>query len=632
MKHIIVGTAGHIDHGKSTLVQALTGTNPDRLEEEKRRGITIDLGFAFLELGDLKIGFVDVPGHERFVRNMLAGAGGIDVVLLVIAADESIKPQTREHFDICCLLGIPSGIIVLTKSDLADAETRSLAKMEIQELVRGSFLERSPILEVSSKTGAGLDSLKSELTKAAAKTVNKNFDHFFRLPIDRAFAMKGFGPVVTGTLISGTLQAEDELELFPAGRRVRVRGLHSGGAAIPSAVAGQRTAINLAGVKLEDLARGMTLASPGLLQCTSRFNAKVHLLPSAPTLKNRSRVHFHCGSAETTAEMVLLETTALQPGQTTFAQLRLPTPLLLIPGDPFIIRRISPITTIGGGVVLDPFAPYHRSRDSHTIPLLKILESDDREAIAENLASLESRGLTIPRLIARTGWSKKDASAILAKLLQQRKVIQIEAEPLRIAHTAKIAEYGRQIVDLLNQFHRAEPLLPGLSKEDLRGRVKAHPKLFAAALSQLIEVGAVAVSGDLVHGAAHKVSATTDETRSLEKIEQVYKDAVLAPPTPDEAFQKLSLDPRLGRRLFQLLVSEGKIVKVTEALFFHRDAIARLRELIAKHRKASGPHLKVGDFKTLAGVSRKYAVPLLEYLDRQGVTRRQGEERVILIS
>jgi selenocysteine-specific elongation factor len=631
MKHVIVGTAGHIDHGKSALVQALTGTNPDRLEEEKRRGITIDLGFAFLELGELKIGFVDVPGHERFVRNMLAGAGGIDIVLMVIAADESIKPQTREHFDICRLLGIPSGIVVLTKSDLADPETRALAKIEIQELVRGSFLEGAPIVEVSSKTGAGLDSLKEELKKAAAKIINKNADHFFRLPIDRAFAMKGFGAVVTGTLISGTLQTEDELELFPAGRRVRVRGLHSGGSAVPTAVAGQRTAINLAGVKLEDLARGMTLASPGLFQCTSRFNARIHLLPSAPMLKNRSRVHFHCGAAEITAEIILLEEPALQPDQTTFAQLRLPSPFLLLPGDPFIIRRISPITTIGGGVVLDPFAPYHRSRDSHTLPLLKILEGADREAIAENLAALENQGLTISRLIARTGWSKKDAAAILATLLHQKQVIQIETDPLRVAHAAKIAEYGRQIVDQLKQFHRAEPLLPGLSKEDLRGRVKAHPKLFAAALAQLIEVGAVAVSGDLVHSAGHKIAATTDEARSLEKIEEIYKDAGLTSPTPDELFQKLPIDPRLGRRLFQILVTEGKIVKVTEALFFHKDAITRLRELIAKHRKTNGPHLKMGDFKTLAGVSRKYAVPLLEYLDRQGVTRRQGEERVILI-
>jgi len=632
MKHVIVGTAGHIDHGKSALVQALTGTNPDRLEEEKRRGITIDLGFAFLELGDVKIGFVDVPGHERFVRNMLAGAGGIDVVLLVIAADESIKPQTREHFDICRLLGIPSGIVVLTKSDLVDPDTRALVKIEIQELLRDSFLEGAPIVEVSSKTGAGLDSLKSELAKAAASVIGKNADHFLRLPIDRAFAMKGFGPVVTGTLISGSLHTEDELEVFPAGQRVRVRGLHSGGTSTATAVAGQRTAVNLAGIKLEDLARGMTLASPGLFQCTSRFNARIHLLPSAPPLKNHARVHFHCGSSETTAEVILLDQTTLHPGQSTLAQLRLPSPLLLLPGDRFILRRLSPVSTIAGGTVIDPFAPYHRSRDTRTLPLLKILGSEDRQAIAENLADLEPQGLTVNRLIARSGWSKKAVTEILSTLLANKKAIQLEGDPLRVAHAAKIAEYGRQIVDALTQFHRAEPLLPGISKEDLRGRVKAHPKLFAAALVQLIEVGAVIVSGDLVHAGGHKISANADETRALENIEQAFKKAGLAAPTPDDVFKSLSLDPRLARRLFQLLVTQVKLIKVTETLFLHKDALAHLRALIAKHRKTSGERLKVGDFKALANVSRKYAVPLLEYLDRQGVTRRQGEERVILIS
>ncbi len=364
MKHVIVGTAGHIDHGKSALVAALTGTHPDRLEEEKRRGITIDIGFAFLTLGEIRIGFVDVPGHERFVRNMLAGAGGIDLVLLVVAADESVKPQTREHFDICRLLGIRSGVIALTKSDLAEPDVRGLAKLEVEDLVRGSFLEGAPIIEVSAKTGAGLDTLKQALATAAQSVPGKDATRHFRLPIDRAFVMKGFGTVVTGTLVSGSVRIEDEVELFPQQRRVRVRGLHSGGSAVAQAVAGQRTAVNLAGVELEELHRGMALAAPGTFLPTKRLDVRLELLPSAPPLKNLSRVHFHHATTETIAEVALIEGEKLAPGQSAFAQLRITEPILALPGDRFIIRRFSPVTTIGGGAVLDPLASLHRRKDA----------------------------------------------------------------------------------------------------------------------------------------------------------------------------------------------------------------------------------------------------------------------------
>ncbi len=291
IKHVIVGTAGHIDHGKSSLVEALTGTNPDRLEEEKRRGITLDLGFAFLDLDGVRLGLVDVPGHERFVRNMLAGAGGIDLVLLVIAADEGIKPQTREHFEICRLLGIPRGIIAITKSDLVDSDSLELVRLEIEEFVDGSFLEGAPIVAVSARSGAGLDELKSVLRSAAQAVAVKDATQNFRLPIDRSFAMKGFGTVVTGTLISGAVKLEDEVELYPARKRLRVRGLHSGGKQIERAVAGQRTAVNLAGIEHEEITRGMVLAPAGLFEATQRVDARVTLLGSAPPLKNRARVH-----------------------------------------------------------------------------------------------------------------------------------------------------------------------------------------------------------------------------------------------------------------------------------------------------------------------------------------------------
>ncbi|MGH8459826.1 MAG: selenocysteine-specific translation elongation factor, partial [Nevskiales bacterium] len=341
---------------------ALTGTDPDRWEEEKRRGITIDLGFAHLDLASpdgtpLQIGFVDVPGHERFVRNMLAGAGGIDLVLLVIAADESIKPQTREHFDICRLLNIPRGITVLTKSDLVDAETLAVVRLEVEEFVRGSFLDgsRSPVVSVSARSGEGMETLKQELARVAAEAAARDSAALFRLPIDRVFTMKGFGTVVTGTLVAGAIRREEEVEIHPTGQRARVRGVEVHDAAVEQAVAGQRTALNLAGVAKEDLARGMTLAPPGVLRATQRFDASLTLLANARPLRDRSRVHFHAYTAETVAEVRLYEGAELAPGAAAYAQLRPAEPMLLLPGDRFILRQFSPVVTIGGGVVVDAF-------------------------------------------------------------------------------------------------------------------------------------------------------------------------------------------------------------------------------------------------------------------------------------
>ena len=365
MKSIIVGTAGHIDHGKTALVKALTGIDADRLEEEKRRGITIDLGFAHMDLPGtnsekLRLGFVDVPGHERFVRNMLAGVGGIDLVLLVIAADESIKPQTREHFDILQLLGVQRGITVLTKSDAVDGDTLDVVRLEVEEFLRGTFLAKASldnaksIIAVSSLTGAGLDQLKRAIVEAAAEVKPRDSQAIARLPIDRVFTMKGFGTVVTGTLIAGTIRKEDELEVFPSGRRVRVRGLQVHGQNADAATAGQRTALNLAGASTEDLSRGMTLAPPGMFASTRRADVRLRLLSSAPRpLKNRTPVHFHSYTMETVTEAVLHGTKTIAPGEEAFVRLKLPDAALLLPGDRFIIRQFSPVVTIGGGVVLD---------------------------------------------------------------------------------------------------------------------------------------------------------------------------------------------------------------------------------------------------------------------------------------
>src|ERR1700741_4232651 len=482
-KHVIVGTAGHIDHGKSTLVEALTGTNPDRLEEEKRRGITIDLGFAFLDLGDVRFGFVDVPGHEKFVRNMLAGVGGIDLVVLVIAADESIKPQTREHFDICRLLGIPRGIVAITKSDLVDSDVLGIVRLEIDEFVRSSFLEGAPVVPVSAPTGPVFDAFKKELLRVAETVPAKDATQHFRLPIDRAFTMKGFGTVVTGTLVSGALQTEDEAELYPLRKRVRVRGLHSGGRAVARALAGQRTAVNLAGIERDEIQRGMILGPPGVFEPTKRLDARITLLASARPLKNRARVHFHQGTAEAIADAVLIAGSALAPGQSALAQLRLDQPVLLLPGDRFILRQFSPVVTIGGGTALDVHAPRHKRAGPSIAPFLETLEHGDREEILAAFAEVAPLGLSLAQIIARTGWSDAEIQLIAKKLAAANRLRVIGDQPFTIASAKLVASYAASLRIALEKFHQAEPLAPGIPKQDLRGRAgKARAEVFAAAL------------------------------------------------------------------------------------------------------------------------------------------------------
>ncbi len=633
IKHVIVGTAGHIDHGKSSLVEALTGTNPDRLEEEKRRGITLDLGFAFLDLDGVRLGLVDVPGHERFVRNMLAGAGGIDLVLLVIAADEGIKPQTREHFEICRLLGIPRGIIAITKSDLVDADTLGLVRMEIEEFVDGSFLEGAPIVAVSARRGAGLDELKSVLRGAAQAVAEKDATQNFRLPIDRSFAMKGFGTVVTGTLISGAVKLEDEVELYPARKRLRVRGLHSGGKQIERAVAGQRTAVNLAGIEHEEITRGMVLAPAGLFEATQRVDARVTLLGSAPPLKNRARVHFHQGTAEAIAEVILLNDGGgeLAAGGSAFAQLRLDTPLLLLPGDRFILRRFSPVVTIGGGTVLDARAPRHKRKDAAVAPFLGVLEHGTREDILSALVDAAPRGVTLPEIVARTGWIESETRAAAEKLAIAKRVRMLGSAPIVVAPAAAVTAYAAAIRKAVEAFHRANPLLPGIPKQELRARAgRARVEIFDAALGDLVVTRALVVTGDLVAQAGREISLSTEETRAKELIEREFESAGLTVPGFASVLAKLPVDAPRAQKILQILLREKVLVKISSDLVFHRNTLLKLREMLAKYREERGARLPITVFKELTGITRKYAIPLLEHLDREQVTRRAGDERVIL--
>jgi selenocysteine-specific elongation factor len=632
MKNVIVGTAGHIDHGKSTLVEALTGTHPDRLEEEKRRGITIDLGFAFLEGDGVRLGFVDVPGHERFVRNMLAGAGGIDLVLLVIAADESIKPQTREHFEICRLLGTRQGIVALTKADLVDAETLELARLEVEDFVRGSFLEGAPIQAVSARTGAGLEELRRELFRAAGAVAGRDTSRYSRLPIDRAFAVKGFGTVVTGTLVSGQVKVGEELELLPSGRRVRVRGVQSAGHSVEQAAAGQRTALNLAGVELDDVRRGMVLASPGRFHATKQLDARIELLPSAQALKNRAQVHFHQGTAETIGEVVLLEGTTIAPGKSGFAQLRLREPVLVLAGDRFILRRFSPVTTIGGGVVIDSLAPRHRRRDGSVTSLLATLEGGSHADALAALAEAEPRGLTLEETVARTAWLEIEVRAVAETLEKAGRLKIVSREPWIMVPAAAAAGCAERIRATLDTFHRANPLVASMSKEELRGRAARglRPEIFRAVLGEMAERREVLVEGDSVMRAGRKIVMTAEEETARGQIERAFETAGLAVPRLVELLPRLPVDRKRAEKLVQLLLKEGALVKVSEEMVFHASALVKLREMLAAYKKKQGDRISVAAFKELTGISRKYAIPLLEHLDREKVTRRMGDERVIL--
>jgi len=631
MKSVIVGTAGHIDHGKTALVKALTGIDADRLEEEKRRGITIDLGFAHTELAGengqtLRLGFVDVPGHERFVRNMLAGVGGIDLVLLIIAADEGIKPQTREHFDICRLLSIQRGITVLTKSDLVDQDTLDVVRMEVEDFLRGSFLQNAPVIPVSALKGTGIDDLKSELVRLASDLPARNSQAITRLPIDRVFTMKGFGTVVTGTLVAGTIRKEDELEFFPSGKRVRVRGVQVHGTSANQAIAGERTALNLAGVDKEDLSRGMTLSVPGLLHATSRLDVKLSLLASAKPLKTGARVHLHAFASETIATLRLLEGKQLPSGSSAFAQLQLADPLLLVPGDRFIIRQFSPVFTIGGGLVLDT-SPLKKMAAGDRGRFLQTLSSGDSHAkVRARVARRSDEGMTLAQLTSETGEKNSDVEGSVAKLASSRSIVRHRDWIIDAQVFQSVIAKLRHVV---SAFHSQNPLVPGISKDALREQAALSETAFEAALISAISNKQLAVSQDVVHLPGRGVQMKDEEAESRKVIEQAFSSAGLKVPALKDVLAGLKIDKARAQKIVTLLLREKLLIKVSDDLVFHRAALDQLRASLAA-QKARSPKINVSSFKDLTGVSRKYAIPLLEYLDRERVTKRVGDERVIL--
>src|SRR5689334_9911740 len=637
MHSLIVGTAGHIDHGKSALVRALTGVDPDRLPEEKRRGITIDLGFADLELEDLRIGFVDVPGHERFVKNMLAGAHGINLLALVIAADEGVMPQTREHFDICRLLGVSNGLVVITKTDLVDEEMLALVEDDARGLIAGSFLENAPLVSVSSRTGAGMDQLKSRLVELGKNVPPRSKDFTTRLPIDRAFSMKGFGAVVTGTLISGQIKEGDELELLPLKVNVRVRGLQVHNKSVHEAHAGQRTAVNLAGIDTAQIERGMVLAPAGRLRPTQVLDVWIDVLPDAArAVRSRSRVRFHIGATEVLGRVRVLGGSQIEPGSAGLAQLRLEAPVVAVHGDRFILRSYSPAETIAGGVIVDPFATKHRGREmEHALQQLRLLMSDERTAKFEGFVRAAGvRGLRLADLAAATGWTNEVLANVATAVQKTGSVAEVGG--LYIARD-NLDRLSAAVLAELERHHRREPLARGMLRETLREKVFTHsaPELFSGVLARLEAEGKVVSEKDIVRSSTHSVGLSDKDVELSKHIEQIYLTAGVEAPSLDEAMTTANVPASQraqARKLLQLLLDDRKLVRIQGEMFMHSQVIQDLKTKLQTYASQHEPDrlIDVPAFKDLAGVSRKYAIPLLEYFDREQVTRRAGDKRLIL--
>ena len=644
MKSIVVGTAGHIDHGKSALVHALTGTDPDRLKEEKARGITIDLGFAHQEIDGVQFAFVDVPGHERFVKNMLAGVGGIDLVVLVVAADESVMPQTREHFDICRLLRVPAGFVALTKSDLADPETLEIARLEVSELVAGSFLEGAPIVPVSARTGEGLDLFRSTLADVSRRTGERVVQSLSRLPIDRVFSMKGFGTVVTGTLVSGRVKVDDELIAAPGGRRTKVRGVQVHGQSRDEVLAGQRAAVNLAGVDVGDLRRGQALVTPEAFDETRLADAMVEVIAGARPLKHGARVRFHQGTAEILGRVALIgpiagkDIPAITPGARAFVRLRLEAPAILARGDRYILRAYSPPVTIAGGLILDPRPPRTAIRSRAALERVQALLFDpavDSRAAAEQraaavmIADAGQSALALRLMVSRVGIDPRALEARIDALAASGQAMRAGDTLVSPAIVARLKE---AIVAALTAHHRSQPLSEGIPREELREHLfgHGHPAVFERALADLGAAGTIAVR-ERVALATHRLELSPEEDRARAAIERAYRDGGLKPPDVAAMVQTTGIAPAVADRVMKLLLRQRVLVRV-DVLVFHDEALRWLKSEVAglKASAGSAARIDVATFKERFGVTRKFAIPLLEYLDRERVTRRMGDTRVVL--
>ncbi len=633
MKQIILGTAGHIDHGKTTLIKTLTGVDLDRLKEEKARGITIQLGFTSLSLPSGQIlGIVDVPGHEKFVRNMVAGVGGIDIVLFTIAADEGIMPQTREHLDICQLLKIKRGIIAVTKTDLVDEEWLQMVKDEIREFIQGSFLEKAPIIPLSSTAGQGIASLLATLDTTAQEVEERTSEGLFRLPVDRIFTMKGFGTVVTGTLIAGTIATGDSVEILPEKLEAKIRGIQVHNKQVEKASAGLRTAINLQGMDKDFLERGNVLVPLKTVTPTSRIDVMIeHLSSSSKPLKNRSRIRLHSGTSEVLAQLILLDQDELPPGGNALAQFKLERPIVVLPRDRFVIRHYSPIFTIGGGEVLDANPHKHKRLASETLAQLNAIKGgSDKENIQLFVSDSGWAGLDLLQLVPKTGKSPSQISRLLNELIQEGKLILIDKETQRVIASQKHEELKSLLLKQMKDYHKKFPLKKGIPKEELKSKLPPliDPRLFNYLLTDLFNSSLIAVEKEKLWLHDHKPLLKDSQKELQDTIEKIYRKGGLTPPSFKELVVQLSSDERETKSIIDLLTADSIVVKVKDNLWFHRDALETLKKNLIEFLKDNG-EITTPQFKELTQASRKYTIPLMEYCDQSKITIRVGEKRVL---
>lgn len=631
MKQMILGTAGHIDHGKTALIKALTGIETDRLKEEKRRGITIELGFAFMDLpGGQHLGIVDVPGHEKFVKTMVAGATGIDLVAMVIAADEGIMPQTREHLEICSLLEIKYGVIVLSKVDLVDEEWLELVTDDIGEFTQGTFLQDAPVLPLSSTTGKGIPEFIAALDRLCAEIPQRPPTDLFRLPIDRVFTMKGFGTVITGTLISGRVKVGDTIALYPSGITSKVRGIQVHNESVNEAGTGMRTAINFQGLEITSANRGDIVSLPHILQPSYMVDASIHFLDSnRKPLKNRTRVRFHSGTSEVLGKLILLESEELQPGETTVVQLRLDAPVALVKDDPFVIRSYSPIRAIGGGRILNPIPSKHKRFRPEVIEGLKGLTGAEPERIIPfHIDGSGYQGQSFSDLRVMTNLPEKQLNGSIQDLLSKRILVQVDKDNRVFIHGERLNQLKREIVSVLGGYHQDNPLKAGMSKEELKSKLppKLSTRLFNLAINQMIGDESIVQEEEWIRLAEHTVSLGIDQADVKTRIMDTYSASGLQPPYFKALSDTLSIDTAQAKAVLQLLTDEGRIIKVKEDLYFDAEAVETLKNRLVTFLETN-EEIDTPRFKEMTGVSRKFVIPLIEYFDAKHVTIRIGDIR-----
>lgn len=628
MKRVILGTAGHIDHGKSQLVRALTGTDPDRLKEEKQRGISIELGFAFLDLSpEIRMGIVDVPGHEKFVRQMVAGSGGIDIAALVVALDEGVMPQTVEHLDILSLLDLRQGIVVLTKSDLVDEELAMLAEEDVRDLVKGTFLENAPMIRVSSKTGEGIDELKEKLLELATNAASRPVHGLLRLPIDRIFSIKGHGTIVTGTLISGQLKVGDEVEILPKGVKSSVRSLESHNTFEQQAYPGERVAVNLRGVEHDQISRGDVLTHPNSFEPSYIIDVKLKAIQRSDfSLTDRKKVRLHHYTADVEAMVVLPEKNALEGGEQSVAQLRTSSPVVPAAGDKFVIRAISPAVTLGGGTVVNPRGAKLKARSSRVF--LETNREDDTAIVLSLVRSSGLKGVTRSELLGMSGLSASKLDKILDNIRNLKQAIQFDPAEKRLIHQDYFDLIKKKLLRKVSTFHQDQPLKEGISKQELRSTTPGSDKLFKSALDQLCGQKELIDQGDTVRLSSHKVKLHDNQEELLDRFYGLIKEGGVMPPLVKELLEVTKCDPKQARNLMALLEKNKKITKINQDMYFETTLLNDIKsKLIDRIRSTGG--ITPSKFQELTGSSRKYNIPLLEYFDKERVTLRVGDQRVL---